>query len=120
MVKGLVVEYTDRKETYRQPQFVIKATDQRVEEGQSLKVFVKVEGVPRPVVSWFKEGKPVKLDDMRLKVYENEGLNFFELDNVSLLDAGEFTCTASNLMGAVFCAVNVTVEGQCLLCVLWI
>ncbi len=81
-------------------------------ESSSLKVFAKVQGVPRPVVSWFREGKPVKLDDMRLKVYENEGLNFFELDNTTLLDAGEYTCTASNVMGAVFCAFGVSVEGN--------
>ena len=63
-------------------------------------------------MSWFREGKPIKLDDMRFKSYELDECNYFEIDNLSILDAGEYTCTASNVMGAVFCAVDISIEGK--------
>jgi len=53
----------------------------------------------------------VKLDEMRLKSYELDDMNYFEIDNLSILDAGEYTCTASNIMGAIFCTVDISIEG---------
>lgn len=102
-----------RKETYRPPQFLTKPTNQTVHEGKKLLVSTKVTGIPKPEVSWFKEGKPIKPeeDDLRYKVYNKEDNDFFEIDNVSILDTGEFTCTASNVMGAVYSAFNIIVEG---------
>jgi hypothetical protein len=43
--------------------------------------------------------------------YEIDDCSYFEIENVSILDTGEYTCTASNIMGAVYCAVKINVEG---------
>lgn len=69
--------------------------------------------MPKPEVSWFRDGKPLKseLDDIRYKIYEQNECHYFEIDNVSILDTGEYTCTASNVMGAVYSAINIIVEG---------
>lgn len=112
-IRGLYA-YNSRKETYRPPQFITKPDErQRVKEGNSIKVSTKVQGTPKPVVSWFRDGKPIKLDEMRFKSYELDGMDHFEIDNLSILDAGEYTCTASNVMGAIFCTVDISIEGLC-------
>ncbi len=68
-------------------------------------------GDPMPEISWFREGKPIKTDDGRLKTYNLNESSYFEIDKVSILDCGEYTCTASNVMGAIYCNVKVSVEG---------
>jgi hypothetical protein len=72
-----------------------------------------VSGIPKPEISWFRDGKPLKIeeDDRRFKKYEKDDLSLFEIKNVSILDTGEYTCTASNVMGAVYSAINLVVEG---------
>ncbi len=102
-----------RKETYRPPEFLIKPTNQIVHEGNKLKTSSKVIGIPPPQICWFKEGKPIRqADDNRFKIYDENGMNYFEIENTSILDAGEYTCTASNVMGAVFSPINVVIEAM--------
>jgi hypothetical protein len=102
-----------RKETYRPPEFVTKPTNQVVHEGKKLRTVSKVTGIPPPQICWFKEGKPIRQsDDSRVKIYDDDGLSYFELENTSILDAGEYTCTASNVMGAVFSPINVVIEAM--------
>ena len=93
---------------------MIKPTNQIVHEGKKLIIFCKVTGVPKPEVHWFRDGKPLRSEsgDDRFRIYEQEDGSFFEIDNVSILDTGEFTCTASNVMGAVYSAINIVVEGK--------
>ena len=70
------------------------------------------QGIPKPEVSWFKEGKPIKFDDIRYKAYEKDERNYFEIESISLLDAGEYTCTASNVMGAIFSSIKISIEAM--------
>ncbi len=69
--------------------------------------------MPKPEVSWFREGKPLRIDssDNRYNLFEKDEKCFLEIENISILDAGEFTCTVSNVMGAVYSAFNIVVEG---------
>ena len=73
-----------------------------------------MSGIPKPEITWFRDGKPLKIDDddRRYKKYEKDGSSLFEIKNVSILDTGEYTCTASNVMGAVYSAINLVVEGS--------
>jgi len=70
-------------------------------------------GIPKPEVSWFRDGKPLKLEigETRYKIFEVDNTSYLEIENVSILHTGEYTCTASNVMGAVYSAINVVVEG---------
>ena len=74
----------------------------------------KVTGIPSPEVCWFRDGKPInpEPDDLRFKIYKKDDCNYFEIDNISILDTGEYTCTASNVMGAVYSAINILVEAM--------
>ena len=61
-------------------------------------------------VSWFKDGKPLKSED-KVKI-GSEGEQFFiELMECDADSAGEYTCTASNVVGDACCTVNVIVTG---------
>ena len=76
-------------------------------------LFVLILGIPKPEISWFRDGKPIRLDaeETRYKIVDKENTSYFEIENVSILDTGEYTCTASNVMGAVYSAINIIVEG---------
>lgn len=52
------------------------------------------------------------MEDLRYNIFEKDEKHFLELDTISILDSGEFTCTASNSMGSAYCAFNITVEGN--------
>lgn len=76
-----------------------------------------IQGTPKPEVFWFRDGKQIKKktdsDDNRISyTYEIDDCNYFEIENVSILDTGEYTCTASNVMGAIYCAIKINVEGN--------
>ena len=81
-----------------------------------MQISFKVSGIPKPEITWFRDGKPLKIeeDDRRYKKYEKDGCSLFEIKTVSILDTGEYTCTASNVMGAVYSAINLVVEGSLL------
>ena len=97
----------------------MKPSNQVVHEGKKLKVMSKVTGVPTPEIAWFREGRPLRLrEDTRYRIYDEPpttpsggAVSYFEIDNTSILDSGEYTCTASNMMGAVYGSISVTIEG---------
>lgn len=113
LIEGLY-QYDSRKETYRPPQFIIKPSSQTIHEGRKLSLLSKVTGIPTPEICWFRDGKPFNSEpkDNRIKIYDKDGCNYFEIINISILDTGEYTCTASNVMGAVYSAINILVEAM--------
>jgi hypothetical protein len=68
-------------------------------------------GAPPPSVTWFREGKVLK-DDGRTDIYHDGARHYLAVTKAFIRDAGEYTCTANNAVGAVFCSVYVTVEGK--------
>lgn len=49
------------------PRITKSLVDMTVDQGQTLKLEVEVEGCPEPKVKWFKDGKEVTLD-ARVKI----------------------------------------------------
>ncbi len=68
-------------------------------------------GHPAPTVTWFKEGKPLKSGRNVKIIQEGEDV-ILRIIGVSLLDAGEYTCTLNNSSGGTFAAVYLNVEGK--------
>ena len=47
-----------------------------------------------------------------LKLSEAEGVHTLRIAKAAIKDSGEYTCTARNDSGAVFCTVTVSVTGE--------
>jgi hypothetical protein len=70
-------------------------------------------GNPAPQVVWVYSGKPIE-DDGYHRVYDRNGENYFEIPKISILDSGEYSCIATNMMGAVYSTFIICVEGRIL------
>jgi hypothetical protein len=55
-------------------------------------------------------GKPLE-DDGYHRIYDRNGENYLEIPKISILDAGEYSCIATNMMGAVYSNFTICVEG---------
>ncbi|CAF0827406.1 unnamed protein product, partial [Didymodactylos carnosus] len=107
-VDGLFT-YGTRQQTYKAPEFIIKPSNRTIHEGEIFQIFAKVIGIPPPEVVWMKLGKSLR-DDGYYKIYDKDGQNYLEIPAVSILDSGEYTCLASNMMGAVYNSFQLHVE----------
>ncbi|CAF3134462.1 unnamed protein product [Rotaria sp. Silwood2] len=109
-VEGLLA-YGARQPTYKAPEFLIKPSNRTVHEGEQFQIFAKVIGNPAPQVVWIRLGKPLE-DDGYHQIYDRNGENYFEIPKISILDAGEYSCIATNMMGAVYSTFTVCVEAM--------
>ncbi|XP_053359740.1 obscurin [Clarias gariepinus] len=81
------------------PCFELILTDSVVKLGQTIKLVCKVTGIPKPVVTWYKDGFALK-DDKHLIISEgNTGACYVVLTSVSVEDSGQYMCYAANPMG---------------------
>uniref|UniRef100_A0A1E1WKE3 Hemolin n=1 Tax=Pectinophora gossypiella TaxID=13191 RepID=A0A1E1WKE3_PECGO len=96
----------------RKPRFTKSLVDMTVDEGQTLKLEVEVEGCPEPKLKWYKDGREVTLD-ARIKIErDSQRLENYHL-TVNLVkeeDGGEYEVRASNEMGSVSTKSTVTVH----------
>lgn len=85
------------------PKFVKKLVDQKVQEGETLKLLVQISGTPDPDVKWFKDGKEVSAD-ARIKITrDSQRKENYDL-TLNLLkgsDGGTYEVRAKNEMGTV-------------------
>ncbi|XP_045498877.1 obscurin isoform X7 [Colias croceus] len=96
----------------RKPRITKSLVDMTVDEGQTLKLEVEVEGCPEPKVKWYKDGKEVTTD-ARIKIErDTQRLENYNL-TVTLIkeeDGGEYEVRAENEMGSVSSKSTVTVH----------
>ncbi|CAF2039813.1 unnamed protein product [Rotaria magnacalcarata] len=109
-VEGLL-PYGARQPTYKAPEFIIKPSNRTVHEGEQFQIFSKVIGNPAPQIVWIRSGKSLE-DDGYHKIFDRNGENVFEIPKISILDAGEYSCIATNMMGAVYSTFTVCVEAM--------
>ncbi|XP_031784412.1 obscurin isoform X6 [Nasonia vitripennis] len=85
------------------PKLIKKLADQKVKEGETLKLTVQVSAVPAPEVQWFKDGQEVNAD-ARIKISrDSQRLENYDL-TVTLLkgtDGGVYEVRAKNDLGFV-------------------
>ena len=74
-----------------------------VVEGNLLYLFCEAEGVPKPLVTWRKDGKV-----LQSSVNETD----FVIHEVRKADAGKYECKASNSVGTVSYTVEVVIKGE--------
>ncbi|XP_076248599.1 peroxidasin [Calliopsis andreniformis] len=79
---------------YSPPRMTYEPHDMEVEPGAIIEVPCRVEGVPKPVIQWKKDGTAVEGD--RVKISRGGSLYLY---NVTAADTGRYECSAVNEYG---------------------
>lgn len=82
--------------------------DVAVTKGGNVTLQCAAEGIPRPAVTWLKDGRPLS-GHQRAKIL-NEG-RLLQIRNVKVSDTGRYTCTAVNVAGQADSRHDISVHG---------
>uniref|UniRef100_A0A8C6WTE3 Obscurin n=1 Tax=Neogobius melanostomus TaxID=47308 RepID=A0A8C6WTE3_9GOBI len=80
------------------------------ELGQTVKLACKVTGQPKPVVTWYKDGRAVEADPHHIIIEDPDGSCTLILDNMSADDSGQYMCFASSAAGNASTLGKITVQ----------
>lgn len=83
--------------------------DVAVTKGGNVTLQCAAEGIPRPAVTWLKDGRPLS-GHHRAKIL-NEG-RLLQIRNVKVSDTGRYTCTAANVAGQADSRHDISVHGM--------
>ncbi|XP_069770989.1 obscurin-like isoform X13 [Narcine bancroftii] len=81
------------------PEFVEKLADCTADMGQTVKLACLVVGNPKPVITWYKDGKPVEVDPHHIIIEDEDGSCTLILDTLNAADSGQYMCQATNAIG---------------------
>jgi len=79
--------------------------------GGSLVLFCPVTGLPTPDIQWTREGDPIP-SVSEPSLHATDGGHHLQLFNTQLIDAGSYTCTATNPAGTANKRFTVNVIGK--------
>ena len=80
-------------------------------EGDRFELVCSFTGVPAPEISWEKNGSVFLLGEGK-KVIHNIGMSQLEISNLTLHDAGVYSCSASNIAGSATKSARLRVRGE--------
>lgn len=80
-----------------------------VTKGGDVTLRCSAEGIPRPAVTWLKDGRPIT-DQHGAKVL-NEG-SLLQIKDAKLSDTGRYTCFAVNVAGQSESKHDISVHGM--------
>jgi len=92
------------------PVFLKKARDEQVVEKRVSRLEVEIEAFPKPIVTWYKEGKEIINNDHIKGVDAKGGFYQLVINNSSKDDTGVYTCKAVNEIGAIECSAELAIE----------
>ncbi|KAI4893348.1 hypothetical protein NFI96_024137 [Prochilodus magdalenae] len=92
------------------PDFDAVLTDCTAELGQTVKLACKVTGSPKPVVTWFKDGRAVEVDPHHIIIEDLDGSCTLILDNMTADDSGQYMCFATSSAGNASTLGKITVQ----------
>ncbi|XP_022419029.2 obscurin isoform X4 [Delphinapterus leucas] len=84
---------------WRPPEFEEELADCTAELGETVKLACCVTGTPKPIVSWYKDGKPVDVDPHHILIEDPDGSCALILDNLTGVDSGQYMCFAASAAG---------------------
>ncbi|XP_043850683.1 striated muscle preferentially expressed protein kinase isoform X2 [Dromiciops gliroides] len=94
------------------PIFKVSLMDQSVREGQDVTLSIRVQGEPKPVVSWLRNRQPVRPDQRRFAEEAEGGLCRLRILAAERGDAGFYTCKAVNEYGTRQCEARLEVRAH--------
>nr|XP_024661630.1 obscurin isoform X14 [Maylandia zebra] len=80
------------------------------ELGQTVKLACKVTGVPKPAVTWYKDGRAVGADPHHIIIEDPDGSCTLILDNMTADDSGQYMCFATSPAGNASTLGKITVQ----------
>ncbi|KAI1901977.1 hypothetical protein AGOR_G00039980 [Albula goreensis] len=92
------------------PDFDEVLADCTAELGQTVKLACKVTGTPKPVVTWYKDGRPVEADPHHIIIEDPDGSCTLILDNMTADDSGQYMCFAASSAGNASTLGKITVQ----------
>ncbi|XP_045080728.1 obscurin isoform X16 [Coregonus clupeaformis] len=92
------------------PDFDELLADCSAELGQTVKLACKVTGVPKPVVTWYKDGHAVEADPHHIIIEDPDGSCTLILDNMIADDSGQYMCFATSTAGNASTLGKITVQ----------
>ncbi|KAM4688626.1 obscurin [Discoglossus pictus] len=81
------------------PEFIEELADCTAELGETVKLACRVTGTPKPVVSWYKDGKAVEVGPHHIIIEDPDGSCTLILDNMTGADSGQYMCFAASAAG---------------------
>ncbi|XP_011617620.1 myomesin-2 isoform X4 [Takifugu rubripes] len=104
------VEFLD--EVPKMPDFIIALRPHTVWEKTPIKLFCTVQGNPRPIVKWYKEGVPV--DPLstpgKYKIESKYGVHSLVISRCAVSDTAEYSAVATNSHGMATSKATVIVK----------
>ncbi|KAM6148397.1 obscurin [Erethizon dorsatum] len=82
------------------PEFEEELADCVAELGETVKLACRVTGTPKPVVSWYKDGKPVEVGPHHILIEDPDGSCALILDTLTGMDSGQYMCFAASTAGS--------------------
>ncbi|XP_026168655.1 obscurin isoform X4 [Mastacembelus armatus] len=80
------------------------------ELGQTVKLACKATGVPKPVITWYKDGRTVEADPHHIIIEDPDGSCTLILDNMTADDSGQYMCFATSPAGNASTLGKITVQ----------
>ncbi|XP_070569690.1 myosin light chain kinase, smooth muscle-like isoform X2 [Ptychodera flava] len=91
------------------PEFVEKLKDLTVQDGDEVKLTVRVKGTPAPSISWLLNGKPLE-DNEDFERISKDDIHTLFISEIFPEDSGLYTCRASNSAGQTETSAKLTVQ----------
>ena len=104
--------YMDKYAQYSKPNFTLRLRDILIVEGSAARLDCKISGLPDPDIRWFKDHKEIEDGQHYSIEYEDDETCTLIIQEAFLVDAGTYTCQASNLLGRISCDAVVRVERE--------
>ena len=95
--------------TAKPPKFEKKLSESTGTEGHEMILSVTVSGFPKPEVTWFLDGLPVR-NDMHHRITESGQEVTLTISPAMIDDEGVYTVKAANALGSTLCQAEVIVQ----------
>ena len=92
------------------PKITEKVKSQRAPDGAQVEFVCRVEGYPRPQITWFRQTAIIKPSPDFQIYYDDNNMATLVIKEVFPEDAGTFTCVAKNCVGFASSSAELVVE----------
>ncbi|XP_037104683.1 obscurin isoform X1 [Syngnathus acus] len=96
--------------TNNPPVFTSLLSDNTAKIGQTVKLSCKVTGLPKPVITWLKDGLVLEDDPRHIITGDKSGACILILDSLTTEDSGQYVCYATSSMGSTGTMATVVVQ----------